>query len=217
MDKEAYFTPETIDRKVNRFFNDIVSTLPTRPIQFHAERAALLVLDMQQFFADAASHAHIPAIEAILPRVDRLATVFSKRTIFTRHGHAGKGDSSMDRWWKGRLLQADEPMAELIPLFMGRPGLVLRKTRYDAFQETGLTKKLLTMGVNQVVISGVMTHLCCETTARSAFVRGFDVFFVVDATATYQERFHRATLLNLAHGFAVPVRTRDIITWMEAR
>ena len=65
------------------------------------------------------------------------------------------------------------------------------------------------------MIAGVLTHLCCETTARSAFVRGFKVFFTVDGTATYYEDFHRATLLNLSHGFAVPVLVDDIRKKME--
>ena len=66
-------------------------------------------------------------------------------------------------------------------------------------------------GVRRIVISGVMTHLCCETTARSAFVRGFEVFFTVDGTASYTADFHRASLLNLAHGFAVPVLVSEIL------
>lgn len=55
-----------------------------------------------------------------------------------------------------------------------------------------------------------MTHLCCETTARSAFIRGFDVFFTIDGTATYNEDFHFGTLYNLAHGFAVPLLIDEI-------
>jgi isochorismate hydrolase len=47
-----------------------------------------------------------------------------------------------------------------------------------------------------------MTHLCCETTARSAFMRGFAVFCLVDGMATYTAAFHQAALLNLAHGFS---------------
>jgi bifunctional isochorismate lyase/aryl carrier protein len=56
-----------------------------------------------------------------------------------------------------------------------------------------------------------MTHLCCETTARAAFVRGFDVFFLVDGTATYNQDYHQATLLNLAHGVAVLTDVNKII------
>ncbi len=56
-----------------------------------------------------------------------------------------------------------------------------------------------------------MTHLCCETTARSAFVRGFEVFFTIDGTATYNKEFHFATLHNLAHGFALPILVDEIL------
>ncbi len=59
------------------------------------------------------------------------------------------------------------------------------------------------MDVEQLVIGGVMAHLCCETTARAAFVRGYEVFFLIDGTATYTEEFHTGTLRNLAHGFSV--------------
>jgi len=62
-----------------------------------------------------------------------------------------------------------------------------------------------------LAVTGVMTHLCCETTARSAFMRGFDVFFAIDGTATYTEALHRAALLNLAHGFTLPVLTEEIL------
>jgi len=48
-------------------------------------------------------------------------------------------------------------------------------------------------------------------TARSAFMRGFEVFFTIDGTATYNEGFHQATLLNLAHGFAKPVLVSELL------
>jgi isochorismate hydrolase len=56
-----------------------------------------------------------------------------------------------------------------------------------------------------------MTHLCCETTARSAFVQGYNVFFPIDGTATYNEEFHFATLTNLAHGFANIVLIENLL------
>jgi bifunctional isochorismate lyase / aryl carrier protein len=60
-----------------------------------------------------------------------------------------------------------------------------------------------------------MTHLCCETTARSAFMRGFEVFFTMDGTATYNEQLHRASLLTLSHGFALPVLMDELLRLME--
>ncbi|UCE25951.1 MAG: isochorismatase family protein, partial [Candidatus Zixiibacteriota bacterium] len=48
-------------------------------------------------------------------------------------------------------------------------------------------------------------------TARAAFMRGYEVFFPVDGAATYNEDFHRATLLNLCHGFAEMVLVDELI------
>ncbi|KAM0923587.1 hypothetical protein ACQ4PT_005428 [Festuca glaucescens] len=67
---------------------------------------------------------------------------------------------------------------------------------------TGLEETLRGMGVDEVIVAGVMTNLCCETTARDAFVRGFRVFFSADATATASRDLHEATLVNMAYGFA---------------
>jgi len=74
MQKESYFTPETIHTKAREVLAS-VSELRRRheDIRFHPERAALLVLDMQDYFLDPASHAFIPSATAILPgiRADR--------------------------------------------------------------------------------------------------------------------------------------------------
>lgn len=75
---------------------------------------------------------------------------------------------------------------------------------------TNLEEKLKKMGVEEVIVSGVMTNLCCETTAREAFVRGFRVFFSTDATATTSEDLHQATLKNMAYGFAYLVDCKRI-------
>jgi nicotinamidase-related amidase len=56
-----------------------------------------------------------------------------------------------------------------------------------------------------------MTNMCCETTARSAFVKGFDVVMPVDATAAYNYEFHLATFLNLAYMFSRPIKTKTLI------
>ena len=94
--------------------------------------------------------------------------------------------------------------------------LTIEKHQYDAFFETNLDTILRDSGVEQVVITGVMTHLCCETTARSAFMRGYEVFFPVDGTATYTETHHHASLLNLAHGFVLPLLVADIVSQFKS-
>jgi len=91
------------------------------------------------------------------------------------------------------------------------PEEIILKTQYDAFYQSELEQQLTRAGVEQLVIGGVVTHLCCETTARSAFVRGYEVFFLIDGTATYSEAFHTGTLRNLGHGFAVLTTVKHLL------
>ena len=90
-------------------------------------------------------------------------------------------------------------------------GVLIQKTQYDAFYNTKLDEALKERGITHTVICGVMTHLCCETTARSAFVRGYEVWFTVDGTATYNRDFHMGTLRSLAHGFVTPVLVGEVV------
>ena len=88
---------------------------------------------------------------------------------------------------------------------------IIDKSYYDAFYNSELEKILKSHHIEQLFITGVMAHLCCETTARSAFTRGFEVFFTIDGTATYNSAFHLGTLMNLAHGFAIPMLINEAI------
>ena len=179
---------------------------------FSPASSALLVLDMQAYFLDAESHAHIPSARAILPRLSGLAAAYAAHrlpVIYTRHVNTAQDAGLMAVWWRD-LIQPDSPLSQIVPQFDLSQGRVLQKSQYDAFYQTDLERMLRSLGIRQVVIGGVMTHLCCETTARAAFGRGFEVFFLVDGTATYTEAYHRASLLNLAHGFAELKLVREI-------
>ena len=88
---------------------------------------------------------------------------------------------------------------------------ILPKKRYSAFYETDLESFLRSKGIRDLVISGVMTNLCCETTARDAFMRDYRVFFLIDATATSKGEHHLATLKNLGLGFAYLITYDELI------
>lgn len=178
----------------------------------------MLVLDMQNYFLDAASHAFIPSAEAVLPRIASLASAWSahhRPVIYTRHTNTIQDAGVMAVWWKD-LIQPDKLKSAIASALHPEAGIVIEKSQYDAFHKTRLEKILRQYGADQVVITGVMTHLCCETTARAAFMRGYEVFFTVDGAATYTEAFHRATLLNLAHGFAIPVSIEEVMRSLES-
>ena len=62
------------------------------------------------------------------------------------------------------------------------------------------------------MICGVMTNCCCETTARDAFMRGFNVVFVSDATATTSADLHLSAIKNIAFGFGDVINTQNVST-----
>ena len=211
--KERYFSPETINNKAQEFFQEYGLQRQSQAIPFVPARSALLVLDMQSFFLSEASHAYIPSGEAILPGLCGLVQAYALRGLpvfFTRHINTPGDAGTMDSWWRD-LISAGDPFSEIVPDLDVPSGIVIQKSQYDAFHQTRLEQLLVSEAVSQVVIGGVMTHLCCETTARTAFTRGYEVFFLVDGTATYNEAFHRATLLNLSHGFAVLLLVKDVL------
>lgn len=213
MKKERYFTPQNIQAKTQQMFTEYARPSRTNDFPFTPERSALLVLDLQTYFLDTHSHAYIPSATAIIPGINQLINVYTQRDLpifFTRHINDPHNSAMMTRWWRD-LIAADDPLSQISADIDISKGAIIEKSQYDAFYQTDLLEKLQDQGITQLVITGVMTHLCCETTARSAFMHGFEVFFPNDCTATYHEAFHRASLQNLAHGFAVLTTAAQIL------
>lgn len=193
--------------------NPLVRIRERRNWLIQADKLALLILDMQNYFLEPSSHAFIPSAPAILDNLNLLIDSFSKLglpIIFTRHINTPEDSGMMGNWWR-EVIIADKAISQISPLLDPSRGILIEKSQYDAFYATNLGETLAGLAVQQVVVCGVMTHLCCETTARSAFMRGFEVFFTIDGTATYNQEFHQASLLNLAHGFAVPVLVEEVL------
>ena len=212
--KEKYFTKKSISEKSKNMLKNVNKFIPYKSFEFTPNCSILLVVDMQKFFINETSHAHIPSVRAIIPRIKKLINVYSKNglpIIFTRHINSKQNANLMEKWWNN-LITAQNSLSQISAEFDISKGIVLKKSQYDAFYETSLEKILREKEISQIVICGVMTHLCCETTARSAFVRGFEIFFTIDGTATYNENLHLSSLRNLAQGFATPVISNEIIS-----
>jgi ureidoacrylate peracid hydrolase len=80
--------------------------------------------------------------------------------------------------------------------------IVVTKHRYDAFHGTDLDLILRSKGVRTVVLTGVSTHVCVETTARTAFVRDYYTVVVADGCAAYSVQEHEASLKVIDRFFA---------------
>jgi len=212
--KEQYYSEQSIDSQADKFMNTIEFLVEERDWELSKTRSALIVLDMQKYFIDENSHAFIPSGKAIVARIKEMQDAFFNLdlpVIHTRHTNTQQDAGQFARWWQD-ILTTDNPLSAVIDNIGDERAIVIDKAQYDAFHDTGLEEILKRANIEQVLIAGVMTHLCCETTARSAFVRGFETFILIDGTATYNREFHRATLLNLAHGFAVPILSKNVIS-----
>ncbi|MGD2026941.1 MAG: isochorismatase family cysteine hydrolase [Anaerolineales bacterium] len=208
--KSIYFTSTQIEAQAEV----LLSQVSRRNITGASwGKPALLVLDMQRYFLDPESHAFIPSAPAIVPGLLNLIRKFQKAdypVIYTRHLNSGEDAGNMSVWWRD-LLTTEHPYSGLVEELKPFEDAAIQKPQYDAFFGTRLKEMLKSRQVTDVVITGVMTHLCCETTARTAFVRGYRVWFPVDGTATYNVDFHLGTLRALAHGFAAIPLVRDLV------
>lgn len=214
---DAYVTAETLSAKTQAWLQQIAPFNPRR-MEFHPQASALLVIDMQRFFLDPASPTFTCGGLAVIPNLKRLIAAFraaGRPVIFARHvHHPQRLDAGiMEWWWEGMCLEGT-PESEVHPELAPLPGeKQVLKHRYSAFYNTDLDTVLRCLKVEELVIGGIMSNMCCESTARDAYFRDYRVFFLADGTGSINEEMHRATLLNLAFGFA-DVTTTD---WIAAQ
>jgi ureidoacrylate peracid hydrolase len=171
---------------------------------------AMLVVDMQNGFCH--PQGSFTRIDMGLEGADQavhnaaIAVAQARRAaipvVFTRHLYRpGRAD-------EGRALTRNSPAlagvdgletgtwdAEIVDeLGCGPNDLVVDKVRFDAFQWTSLEPLLRGLGVDELVICGVVTNICVETTARSAFMRDFAVTLLADCCAAKTRRLHELSI-----------------------
>ncbi|MEV8099980.1 isochorismatase family protein [Kitasatospora sp. NPDC085879] len=141
-------------------------------------KSALVVIDVQESFRRRPNWAAVSNPE-IVDKVGRLVTAARSRgdlVVWVLHTEPGSGTVFDPESGFVRLMDGLEPAD-------GEP--VLTKTSHNAFTTTNLQQLLTRQGVGELVVSGIRTEQCCETTARVASDLGYQVVFVTDATATH--------------------------------
>jgi nicotinamidase-related amidase len=187
------------------------------------EHTALIVIDMQVAFLEQGYLSYGPHALDIVPNINRLASAMRQArgiVVFTRHTTVDDDPAKAPPSWQLARpelapyfdsLRASDPGHVLHTALDVRPeDLVIDKVRYSAFLPLSSTidADLRARGIDTVIITGTVTNICCESSARDAHMLGYRVFFISDATAAPTDAAHNASLAIVGTVFA-DVRTTN--------
>jgi ureidoacrylate peracid hydrolase len=167
---------------------------------------ALVVVDMQNDFCNPADY---PDSVPMLPRLKHFIEECRRvgmTIIFTQATHAESNDS--EAWLSRRspermhITRAGSVGTEYHPDFQPQPGdLDIEKHRYSAFIGTALEMNLRCLGIQTVLVTGIATNVCVESTLRDAFQRDFYAVLIEDCCAGGSRALHDATVENVRRHF----------------
>lgn len=181
---------------------------------------ALLVVDMQNDFVRVGAALEVPDARATIPANRRLVDAFraaGRPVVFTRF-IAFPAPTLLWEWspqilpptrccWKGHHRhypdvggerECTEVIDELAPLPDEHQ---IEKFGYGAFHGTSLDGVLRALGVRSLAVTGTVTQICVEETAREAFHHGYRTTIVRDAVSSFAPDLHAATLKNFGQKF----------------
>jgi len=187
-------------------------------------RTALIVIDMVHFFVE-----NGPLVQGIVPNINRLAAslraaggtvawivpavsdgpsahdiAFYGEMVAAAYAQSGGEGTIDERLWSGLDVHADDLRAE--------------KTASSAFfpGRSPLPDLLAARDIDTVLITGTVTNVCCESSARDASTLGYRVIMVADGNATVNDAMHNATLTTIYRSFGDVRTTDDLLALIAA-
>jgi len=210
------------------------------PYRFEPRATALVVIDMQRDFVEpggfgAALGNDVSRLGAIVPTVRALLDWARARqlvVLHTREGHRPdladcppaklrRGDPALRIGVKGpmgRILVDGEPGNDIVPALapVGDEPVIVKPGK-GAFWATPLDEMLRWRGITHLILAGVTTEVCVQTTMREANDRGYECLLIEDATESYFPEFKRATLEMVRAQGALVGWTASFATLAAAR
>lgn len=185
------------------------------------KHAALLIIDMQHDYCSPGGEAHsagrpVERNLAIIPRLKSVLAGARDAGVLVVHGITstlphGLSDSPVWLEQRTRSKYATDKMCmegswgeQILPDLLPREGeLIVKKYRYSCFEGTPLELLLRANGIQTLVIGGVSTNTCVDSTLRNAFHRDFYVVVLGDCVASYSQELHKATLDEVPLRFGI--------------
>jgi ureidoacrylate peracid hydrolase len=199
-----------------------------------AQKTALIVIDLQNaFMLPGVAHALCDAAQQVVPNVNRLAEVVRRdggTVVWIRTSHT---EQSL-REWSCYYESLSTPAAKQKRIEALTPGsighdfwpelaidpadLVVDKARYSAFIQgsSSLERQLRARGIDTVLITGTVTNVCCESTARDAMMLNFKTIMVSDGNAAANDQEHANSLVAFYLNFGDVQTTDEVIGHLQA-
>ncbi len=190
---------------------------------FKADETALVVIDMQKFYVSDVQ----PAID-IIPNINRLAAGFRAKGAMVAWVKmtAGRGGQSLwplyhDYFFtkeagsrhRDNLTEGADGHALHADLDVRAGDCIVSKNRFSAFvpKYSELPDVLARRGIKNVVITGMLTNFCCETSARDAMMMDYKVVMVSDANAARYEEDHNVGFTTVYQSFGDVLTTDQVL------
>jgi len=164
-------------------------------VEFSIEprKTAVIAIDLQNCFVENSPYA-APSALRVVEQLNALTMhyraagstiIWTRHVVRAYHSDLGVLGQTMPPVTQG-VIDDGTASSALHPNVEVQAGdIVLNKPQFGAFSSTGLESILRARGIDTVVIGGIATNFCCETTAREAHAREFRVMFLKDGTATF--------------------------------
>jgi ureidoacrylate peracid hydrolase len=196
--------------------------------------SALIIVDVQNDFcheegACAKMGRNVAAAQAIVPKIDALiekARQFDVPVVFIK---MTQDEHTISEAWakRPRPVQHTSPLAvckkgswgvEFYGVAPAEGDIIVEKHRYSAFIGTQLDMILGNLNRKSLVLTGVATNVCVESTARDGFMLDYHVTVVKDACAGYIPALHEATFHNIESSFGLTLDASEVADyWTEAK
>lgn len=197
-------------------------------------KTALLVVDMQNaFMMPGVAHAYCAYAESIVPNVNRLAQAMRETGATVVWIKTTFGDQSLISWpvlhdmaGAERTERRNAALAEgskghefWSGLDMRPSDLIVNKDRYSAFIQgsSNIAEVLRGRGIDTVVVTGTVTNVCCESTARDAMMTNFKTIMVTDANAGHTDEEHNASLIAFYLSFGDVMSTDYLVSCLRRK
>jgi len=189
-------------------------------------KTAMIVVDMQNgFLSDEGSMAKvgmdISELKKTVGPVQRLVAachtakvpiIFLRYVLRADYKDAGLRSERRPEFKEHNSLVVGTWDADLDPRMDTQPGdYILDKTRYSSFYNTSMEVILRGVAVDTVIVCGVTTEICVDSTIRDAYFRDFKIVVPEDAVAALDLARHQAALLNFRYGFGTVTTSDQII------